>query len=159
VRASTLFTAAVLAAVCALPAAAGASRSQALLTEVNAARGQFGQAPLAADRALSRAARRHAGRMARDGFFSHVDPGGRDVFDRARAVRWYGLRREGWSLHELLCQATGAFDNAGYVVGAWLLSPPHREGLLDPQASRAGLGVVAGRWVLITADPGTRRRS
>jgi uncharacterized protein YkwD len=160
-KARTLIRGAVLAAACALPAPASAGTPEllgSLLTEVNAARVDAGLWPLRADMHLSIAASAYAARMGTEGFFSHDAPDGTDVVDRARAVRWPGLRRNGWELHELLGQASGVLDSPKVMVAAWLQSPPHRAGMLDPDVSHAGLGVVDGRWVLITADPGEPRK-
>ncbi len=54
---------------------------------VNAARNRAGLPRLAPDPALDRVALSYAQRMAREGFYRHVDPQGRQVSDRLAAAR------------------------------------------------------------------------
>lgn len=73
--------------------------------------------PVARHARLDAAASDYAGRLAREDFFSHVDPQGRDAGDRAEAAG-YRWSRIGENL------AAGQ-DTPGSVVQAWRASPDH----------------------------------
>lgn len=117
----------------------------ATLCLVNRARGLSGRRALRANSRLALAARRHAGDMARRGYFDHVSPQGRGPMTRARAVGWRG------SVGEVLLAGPAALTTPAATVEAWLRSPPHRAVLLS-NARVAGTGLVIrggnARWVM-----------
>jgi uncharacterized protein YkwD len=107
----------------------------AMLCLVNHTRGLWGLGAVRANRRLALAAQRHAGDMARRGYFAHVSPQGSGPAARARAVGWRG------AIGEILASGTGALTSPAATVVAWLQSPPHRAVLLG-RARVAGVGMV-----------------
>lgn len=134
--------------------AVGAGQAQAdpatrLLEAINDARSEAGLTALTREPRLSEAAARHAGAMAREGFFAHTAPDGTDLADRIESVG-YPYRFAGENL-------AAGYRTPGAVVAAWLNSPGHRQTLLDARATEAGtafLPNVGGQpaprlWVLV----------
>ncbi|HEX8069980.1 MAG TPA: CAP domain-containing protein [Pyrinomonadaceae bacterium] len=122
-------------------AAAGASSEERRAFElINAARRQAGEPPLQWDAELQRMARQHSESMARQNFFGHAGPDGRDTEARARAL---GLR--GWgALAENLAYNQGFDDPAGFAVERWLKSVKHRENVMRAGFNATGIGVARG---------------
>ncbi len=108
---------------------------------MNVIRAQNGAPPLRVGRALTRAARSHSADMARRGYFDH------GLF--VQRLRRFGVRAPyvGENL-AYRTQPLGAMD----VVRMWVVSPPHRQNLLDRKFRRIGVGVAGGSTKLITAD-------
>jgi uncharacterized protein YkwD len=132
---------------------------QAVLREVNAARGRAGLAPVAAQRALLAAARSHSRYMARYGYLSHVSAGGEPFGDRLVRFGYGRAGWAGWAAGEDI--ATGrvgaASGSAAGVVARWLRSPAHRAVLLHASFRDAGIGVQArGKTCYVTLDLGRR---
>ncbi len=97
-----------------------------------------GQQPLAWDAELSRLARQHSENMARSDFFSHSNPRGMTMVDRARSQ---GIR--GWSaLGENIAYNQGYDDPAGFVIERWMVSSKHRDNLLNARWTRSAIGVA-----------------
>lgn len=44
--------------------------------------------------------------------------------------------------------ASGAYD-AATAMRLWMLSPPHKEIMLDPRFDKAGIGYNDGYWIVI----------
>lgn len=88
--------------------------------------------PLVRQPALDGAARGYARRMARDDFFAHVDPAGRDAGDRADAAGY-----EWSSIGENLGAGQ---DSPAEVVEAWRTSVPHCRNLMAADWVHLGLG-------------------
>lgn len=67
---------------------------------------------------------------------------------RRASHRAHLMRRRGYRLRavpgEQLSLATGVLSTPRQIVAAWLASDVHRRGLLDPAATRIGVGVVSG---------------
>jgi len=104
----------------------------------NAQRRARGQQPLAWDAELSSLARQHSENMARSDFFSHNNPRGMSMVDRARSQ---GIR--GWSaLGENIAYNQGYEDPAGFVVERWMVSSKHRDNLLNARWTRSAIGVA-----------------
>jgi uncharacterized protein YkwD len=104
----------------------------------NAQRRSRGQQPLAWDAELSRLARQHSENMARSDFFSHSNPRGMSMVDRARSQ---GIR--GWSaLGENIAYNQGYEDPAGFVIERWMVSSKHRDNLLNARWTRSAIGVA-----------------
>lgn len=89
--------------------------------------------PVARHARLDQAASAYAARLAREGFFSHVDPQGRDAGDRAEAAG-YRWSRIGENL------AAGQ-DTPGDVVQAWRASADHCRVMMGDWV-HLGLGFV-----------------
>lgn len=118
----------------------------------NRQRAGAGLAALTLDPALSAAAARYSRLMRDQGFFDHVSPVGEGLDNRLpRADRW---RYE--QLGENLWTAQGAIDwradrIAGEAAANWIESPSHRENLLDPAYTVAGVGTaIRGDEIWIT---------
>jgi uncharacterized protein YkwD len=104
-----------------------------MLEMVNAERARQGLQPLQPDPELADVARAHSRDMLARGYFSHVDPEGKDAFDRMRQA---GLRYlaagENLALAPTLAGAHHGLMN----------SPGHRANLLRPRFERLGIGVL-----------------
>ncbi|MGY1857073.1 CAP domain-containing protein [Modestobacter sp. SYSU DS0290] len=116
-------------------AAAGSSTEQQVLDLVNAERAAAGCPAVAADPGLAGVARAHSEDMRDRGFFSHVDPDGRDPFARARAAGIQHARAENIAYGQ---------PDAAAVMTAWMNSPGHRANILDCQLGTLGVGVAQG---------------
>lgn len=86
-------------------------------------------------------ARGHSREMALYDYFSHTGLDGRLVDKRAMDV---GLSN--WSsIGENIAYLRGYDDPAQYAVERWMLSPSHRENLLDPRWKETGIGLAITR--------------
>jgi uncharacterized protein YkwD len=105
---------------------------------VNKARTRAGLRGFAWNRALARAATRHARDMSRRGYFAHQRAGGPSLTRRARSAGFRGRR-----VGEAIAYGCGSSGTPIAVVRMWLASPLHR-GILLSGRRRVGVG-VAGR--------------
>ena len=103
---------------------------------VNNARARAGLRGFSWNRALARAATRHARDMARRGYFGHRRAGGPSAARRTRAA---GFR--GRDVGEAIGYGCGSLGTPQAVVRMWLESPSHRAILLS-RRSRVGVGVT-----------------
>jgi uncharacterized protein YkwD len=94
------------------------SESQ-IVAETNSARAEAGLPPLVIDCRLMGRARRHAARMANEGFFAHSGGATENI-------------------------ATGQ-PHAVAVVRTWLNSPGHRANILSRSSTRIGVAGFVGR--------------
>lgn len=107
--------------------------------------------PLKYNAALQRSARAHSADMASRNYFSHYSPEGSSPFDRIHA-QGYQFRRAAENI------AAGQRTPKA-VVRAWLRSPSHCSGIMDPRLRELGVGYVkgGGRYVHYwTQDFGSR---
>jgi len=109
----------------------------------NARRAEAGLAPLGLDTGLSESARRYSQKMRDLAFFSHDAPDGEDLARRLPEDARYRYARLG----ENLWSAQGALDWRADSLSAqatedWILSPSHRDNLLEPIYDIAGVGVA-----------------
>jgi uncharacterized protein YkwD len=114
-----------------------------MLALVNRERAAVGLPPLAPDPALTEVARLHSADMFARGYFAHVDPDGRDPFDRIDAAGiTYLAAGENLALAPTLELAHSGLMN----------SPGHRANILRPQFGRAGIGILDGgaRGIMVT---------
>lgn len=122
----------------AAPVAAASGSERRLFDLINEERRARGRRPLVWDGELTRLARGHSGNMAQQRFFNHTDRNGLDLAGRA-AVQ--GLR--GWRmLAENIAYNQGFDDPEAFAVERWMISPKHRENILNGEFTHAGLGVV-----------------
>ncbi len=102
---------------------------------INVERSRIGLRPLAVEPRLTASATAYAKVLSDRGSLSHVGPDGSTLVTRAEAAGFPFTVQEG----EVL-----AWGNQGWppeaVVRAWLNSPPHREEILSPVFTRAGIG-------------------
>ena len=105
---------------------------------INRKRAEYGLPSLNWSERAAQAARLHSRNMASYSFFSHTGTDGKRVDDRADAV---GLR--GWRLiGENIAFNRGFSNPAERVVERWMLSPSHRDNLLNSRWSESGVGVT-----------------
>jgi uncharacterized protein YkwD len=125
--------------------AVGRAETQDLVARINRHRRAIGCRALAWDERLARVAQRHSEDMARRGYFSHVDPGGRDPFDRMRGA---GIRFRAAAENLAMGQRTGeeTFDG-------WMGSRGHRKNLEECVYTRIGIGLYRGRWTCMMSKP------
>lgn len=141
-RAALVIAAAVAAGPGASPAAAPDGLVLHSLGLVNAARRSAGLPPLAADPALSRAARAHAADMLRRGYFDHRAPDGASIMDR------YGFAiRNGGTVAENIarcrrCQVPADARAVLRLHDDWMSSPGHRRNILGAGFGRYGFGIA-----------------
>jgi len=124
----------------------------AVMRESNARRAQAGLGPLDSDPELSVAARRYSQKMRDMAFFAHDAPDGEGLDLRLPEEARYRYSRLG----ENLWSGKGALDWRAATLSAqatddWILSPSHRDNLLEPVYDVAGVGVaVASDQVFVT---------
>ena len=130
----------------AAPAAAaacdGLGEADAVVCEVNRARGERGLEPVLRDRRLHRAAAAHARDMTARGYFSHVTPEGQRLSDRLRRAG-YITGRVAWRVGETLAWGRGRMATPAAAVAGWMRSPTHRRLILG-RYEEIGVGVADG---------------
>ena len=119
------------------PSAAASGFELRVFELVNQERRARGQEPLSWDAELTQLARRHSENMARRNFLSHTDHEGLDAADRAALGGVCGWR----AIAENIAYNQGYEDPAGFVVERWMQSVKHRENILRPMFTHAGIGV------------------
>lgn len=87
---------------------------------------------------LSRLARSYAEKMARGNFFSHFEPDGADVVERARAASVKGWSKIGENL--FFCAGFREYDR--FAIRSWMKSDSHRNNILDPEYTATGIGLA-----------------
>jgi uncharacterized protein YkwD len=124
-----------------------AEAERQLLEMANRARAQAGAPPLHIDQGLTLAARAHADVMAQQQQLSHQFDGEPSLPHRLASSSALHLDRAGENV---------AMDlTAGQAHDHLMLSPPHRENLLDPAYDVAGIGVIrSGERLYVVQDFG-----
>ena len=102
---------------------------------INAERARIGLGPLAVEPRLTASATAYAQVLSSTGRLSHVGPDGSTLVTRAEAAGFPFTVQEG----EVLAWGNQGWTPEG-VVRAWLNSPTHREEILSPIFTRAGIG-------------------
>jgi uncharacterized protein YkwD len=106
-----------------------------MLDLVNKERLQHRLPPLKADPELTAVARAHSRDMFVRGYFAHVDPDGKDPFDRIKEAKIKFLSAgENLALAPTLIVAHNGLMN----------SPGHRANILQPSFGRVGIGILDG---------------
>jgi uncharacterized protein YkwD len=123
-------------------AASSASRREveALAERINRHRVAIGCRALVRDRRLDALALRHSEDMVRRGFFDHVNPDGRDPFDRMRAA---GIRYRAAAENIAEGQETGR-----QTYEDWIHSPGHRRNIENCEYTHFGIGLYRSAWTL-----------
>jgi uncharacterized protein YkwD len=106
--------------------------AQESITLVNDARTQAGLPRLRENATLTRVAMAYSQRMAREGFYGHMDPQGKGVSERIAAAGYLAQA----SAENI---ARGQADPASVVEG-WLKSPGHRANIMNPELREIGAG-------------------
>ena len=114
---------------------ANSSIESAVLAGVNYQRANAGVAALKSSSALFSAARGHSKDMAENNFFSHTGSNGSSPFTRMASAGFSFS-----SAAENIYAGSGSNDSAGSAVGAWMGSSGHRENMLNPTYTYAGVG-------------------
>lgn len=135
-------------AVAPLPAENGSAATAAAADEIeiferiNRERERFRLQDLAWDDEAARLARNYSARMAREGFFDHIDPDGNSVVERAE-----GARLRNWTMiGENLFMCTAYAGYATLAVSGWMKSPTHKQNILDRRWTATGIGVAKDRY-------------
>jgi uncharacterized protein YkwD len=120
------------------------SMEVAMLEMVNKERAKAGLKPLKADPELTFVARAQSQDMLKRGYFAHINPEGRDPFDRMRAAN-ISFRAAGENL---------ALAQSLEIAHKNLMnSPGHRANILNPSYGRLGIGVIdAGFYGLMISQ-------
>lgn len=105
---------------------------------VNEERVKNGRAPLTWTDQVADIARYHSSNMAQRYFFGHEDPDGRRPSNRANFLGLCDWREIG----ENIAWLRGFDDPAQHVVERWMLSPGHRENILEKRYKESGIGVA-----------------
>lgn len=112
-----------------------------IFDRVNRERERFRLQDLDWDEDAARLARIYSARMAREGFFDHIDPDGNSIVERAERIR---LRN--WSMiGENLFMSTAYSGYATLAVSGWMKSSTHRQNMLDRRWTATGIGVAKDR--------------
>lgn len=107
----------------------------AVLSMINYQREQAGLAKLTGASALFTAARNHSKDMASSNFFSHTGSNGSSPFDRMSAAGFsYSYAAEN------IYAGSGSNNSASAAVSGWMNSAGHRENILNPVYTYAGVG-------------------
>jgi len=130
--AALLFGAVLLAAPAGAETAGLATLPDDVLAAVNGVRAAEGLPPLASDQRLRELSQSYAAIMAASGCMAHDCGGLGRVGERAQ--------RAGLSYRLIGEALAGGPPDAGRVVALWLGSPSHRDILLNPEISNAGVG-------------------
>jgi uncharacterized protein YkwD len=127
----------------------------AVLNFVNQERARYGLGQLTAQYQLSTAATGHTIDMACKNYFSHTGSDGSSPFDRIKAqgyVYYYA--------GENLFAGNGVYNDAGQAVSAWMNSPGHKQNILNPEFTEAGVSYVfnanstyGGYFAIVFARP------
>jgi uncharacterized protein YkwD len=139
----------------------GGDPSASVLCEIGAERSARDLPPLHVDDRLALAARRHAGDMVRNGFFSHFAPDGTTPASRVRATGYIDPRAP-WAVGEVLAWGRRQYGSPDAIVAAWMGSPPHRRVLLGRRYRDIGVGAANGDpfdggGITFAAELGARR--
>jgi stress response protein SCP2 len=121
-----------------------------VVAATNAERSRHGLPALSVDARLTAAAQGHSEDMVRRAFFSHGNPDGAQVWDRALA-RGYRYRKVAENI------AAGQ-RTAIEVVRGWMDSPGHRANILDGELTQIGVGHALGgaygvTWTQVFGTP------
>jgi len=102
---------------------------------VNYQREQAGVPALSSSSALFSAARNHSQDMATNNFFSHTGSNGSSPFDRMSAAGFsYSAAAEN------IYAGNGSNNSASAAVSGWMGSEGHRQNMLNPTYTYAGVG-------------------
>lgn len=105
---------------------------------INRKRAENNLPPLIWSERAAEVARFHSNDMAANNFFSHVDPDGKTVGDRADRMGLRNWRRIG----ENIAYNRGYSEPAARVVESWMRSPGHRNNILNSRWKETGIGIA-----------------
>jgi uncharacterized protein YkwD len=127
----------------------------AVLNYVNEERVRFGLSPLTSQYQLTAAAVVHTTDMACNNFFSHTGSDGSSPFTRIKLQGYaYGYAGEN------LFAGNGMYNDPQQAVSAWMNSPGHRQNILKPEFTEAGVSYIfnpnstyGGYFAIVFAQP------
>ena len=133
--------------ISASPQTSGGAEPRAALAErvierVNFHRARHGLAPLRSNARLAAAAQAHSETMRTARCFDHVCDGEGDLGSR--------LERAGYLYRTAAENIAAGFESPETVVDRWMRSDSHRENMLMPSLTEAGVGYA---WVPRSLDP------
>lgn len=105
---------------------------------LNEKRKENGLAPVEWSEEMAKVAREHSQNMAKFKFFSHVGQDGLMVSDRADALGYTRWKAIG----ENIAYNRGYDNPAAFAAERWMLSPAHRENVLNRRWKDAGIGLA-----------------
>lgn len=105
---------------------------------LNEKRKENGLAPVEWSEDMAKVARTHSESMARYKYFSHVGRDGLMVSDRADALGYTRWKAIG----ENIAYNRGYDNPAEFAAQRWMLSPAHRENVLNRRWKEAGIGLA-----------------
>jgi uncharacterized protein YkwD len=105
---------------------------------INKERRKYDLHPLDWSSELADLARSYSKQMARENFFSHYDPRGNSVAERAKAMKIKRWHKIGENL--FMCDGYEKFTNL--AIKGWMNSPSHRENILEIDYNATGIGVA-----------------
>ena len=108
-----------------------------MLKQVNAQRAKNGKSALTLNQSLCASARVRASEIAKDGCFSHTRPDGSGCFTAISGVSY-------WTAGENIAMGTWGYYGVDEIMDGWMNSPGHQFNILDPEATRLGVGVALG---------------
>ncbi|HYJ89815.1 MAG TPA: CAP domain-containing protein, partial [Pyrinomonadaceae bacterium] len=114
------------------------NKEMQVLSLVNRERAHSGLSELAWNDSLADLAQNYSEKMAREGFFDHIDSDGNSVVERAKHSHIRGWQKIGENLFE--CDPTN--DLASLAIRGWMHSPTHRDNILDPEWRATGIGIA-----------------
>ncbi len=120
------------------PFSGATSQERRAFDLINRERAQQGEQPLEWDADAARMAREHSDEMASGNYLSHTDQSGRNTFARAASEGVCGWQ----ALGENIAYNQGYEDPVAFAVERWMQSAKHRENILRPQFTHAGLGIA-----------------
>ncbi len=127
----------------------------------NEARTKNGLPALEKDETLTTLARQKCDDMAKRHYFSHTDPEGKtmiDHYDQEKPAKIGLMGRIGENIH--MGQRNDYSDvktAARVIVDSWMLSPGHRQNILNPAYTNLGVGVaVKGKECYATQSFGQK---
>jgi uncharacterized protein YkwD len=118
-----------------------ASSEMEIFDLVNRERSKLRLPNLEWDSDVARIARAYSRRMARDGFFDHIDPDGNSAIERAENAKLKGWSKIGENL--FACDPIDSFS--AIAVRGWMRSPTHKENMLDRNWTATGIGIAKAR--------------
>jgi len=128
----------------------GAGPLAEVVAATNVERARHGLPALTVDARLGAAAQDHSDDMVRRAFFSHDNPDGAQVWDRALA--------HGYRYRKVAENIAAGQRGAAEVVAGWMDSPGHRANILDGDLTQIGVGHALGgsygtTWTQVFGTP------
>lgn len=122
-------------------------RQQDMLTLINTERVHAGLKQLTLNRLLTTSAQDYADTMRKEGFFSHVDPGGLQPLDRIRETGYLNVPCECTWQYKIGENLARGQETISAAMKDWMNSAGHRENIMNSQFAEVGIGYNGTIWV------------